>query len=399
MAKHEYLRTARKRAFLLSALGMPLLIIVVVGISIIFTLAGDDDTPLGYVDQAGILSAGVAWQEEGEESVPLIAYPDTEAAAAALDAGEIQAYYVLPPSYPAPTAPVRLFYAEEEPGSGARNDFTRFLRANLAQGLAPDVRQRALDGVEVAVRSADGSREISEAGIANIALPFVAAFFFFFATIGTAGYLLQVVADEKENRTVEILITSMSPEALIAGKAVGLMAVALSIILLWTVALVIGLTIGARFVEALRNIGIPWGFLAIIAVYFVPAYALIAGLMTAVGGAVTEVQQGQQITGVLNLLFILPLFAISLILVNPDSPILVALTLFPTTSFLTVTLRWGLNIVPLWQLLASWFLLVATAIFSLWASARIFRAGMLRYGQRLSWQGMLAAIRPGKNQA
>jgi hypothetical protein len=58
-------------------------------------------------------------------------------------------------------------------------------------------------------------------------LPFVAAFLFVFAVIGSAGYLLQVVADEKENRTMEIMVTSVTPLELIGGKALGLMAVTL----------------------------------------------------------------------------------------------------------------------------------------------------------------------------
>jgi ABC-2 type transport system permease protein len=71
---------------------------------------------------------------------------------------------------------------------------------------------------------------------------------------------------------------------------------------------------------------------------------------------------------------------------------MVALTLFPLTAFLTVVLRWSVSIVPWWQLAVSWVLLVAAAGLSLWGSARVLRAGMLRYGQRLSLRAVLDAI-------
>jgi ABC-2 type transport system permease protein len=69
------------------------------------------------------------------------------------------------------------------------------------------------------------------------------------------------------------------------------------------------------------------------------------------------------------------------------------LTLFPTTSFTTITLRWGVASIPEWQLIVSWLLLTASAGLMVWAAARIFRVGMLRYGQRLNLRGMLHAVR------
>jgi ABC-2 type transport system permease protein len=67
--------------------------------------------------------------------------------------------------------------------------------------------------------------------------------------------------------------------------------------------------------------------------------------------------------------------------------------LFPTSAFLTISLRWGLGTVPLWQIGVSWVLLVATTIFMVWAAARVFRTGMLRYGQPLNLKAAVAVIR------
>jgi ABC-2 type transport system permease protein len=131
------------------------------------------------------------------------------------------------------------------------------------------------------------------------------------------------------------------------------------------------------------------------ALFFLPSYALISAVMVAIGGAVTELQQGQQVAGILNLFFMLPLFLTMILFQDPGHPVVVAMTLFPTTAFMTVSLRWGLGTVPLWQLGVSWVLLVATAVFMVWAAARVFRAGMLRYGQPLTLKAAVAVIRAG----
>jgi ABC-2 type transport system permease protein len=171
------------------------------------------------------------------------------------------------------------------------------------------------------------------------------------------------------------------------------MAVSLTQLGIWVLTVVIGLLIGARFLEPLRAARVPWDVLAIAILYFLPAYALVAGLMIAIGSAVTETRQGQQISGIFSLLFTMPFFFVALIMANPHSPAVVTLTLFPTTSLLTVTMRWGLTVIPIWQLIVSWTLLVGSAALSLWAAARVLRVGMLRYGQRLDLRGVIRALR------
>jgi len=69
------------------------------------------------------------------------------------------------------------------------------------------------------------------------------------------------------------------------------------------------------------------------------------------------------------------------------------MTLFPMTSLLTVTLRLGLAQVPMWQMIASWVLLVVSAAAAIWLAGRVFRLGMLRYGQRLDFRQIVAALR------
>ncbi len=396
VARYEYNQIVKKKSFLVGVLGMPALIVVVMLISIFVALGQRGAHPIGYVDYTGLLSPTVKpLLEEGKKYTEMRAYPDETAARAALDASDIQAYYVVPENY-LETGELAMAYLTQQPGEIAQADFTEFLRANLLVGQPEAVRWRLQEGVNVTMRAADGSREFDTENPFGFILPYIASFFFVFVVMGSAGYMLQAVTGEKENRTIEILATSVRPIDLIGGKALGLLAVGLTQIGIWIATGILAVIVASFFIE-MPPFEMPWSLLAVVTLFFLPAYALVAALMTAIGGAVTDQRQGQQIAGIVNLLFTFPFFFIMLIMAKPNSPVVAFLTLFPTTSFVTITLRWGMNIVPMWQLIVSWILVVGAALASIWLAARIFRLGMLSYGQPLSLKHILASLREQKS--
>lgn len=394
IAKHEYLKIVRQKSFLVGTLWVPVMIVVVMGVSILAALGQRGKLPLGYVDGTGRLNAAVTAPvgEDGKSPVAMRAFADENAARAALEVEEIQGYYIVPDHY-VESGQVQLFYLSQRPSEVAQDDFIGFLRANLLAEYPADVQQRMLEGAAITFRSSDGSREFESQNVFDFIVPFAAAFFFVFAVMNSGGYMLQAVTDEKENRTIEVIATSVRPEELIGGKAIGLMSVGLTQLGIWLLTGVLALFVASFFVSGAQSVRIPWSFLGVVALFFVPAYALIAGMMTAVGSMVTDLRQGQQITGIFNLFFTLPFFFLMVIMAKPNSPFVVAMTLFPTTAFVTITMRWAMTTVPLWQLALSWALLVASAGMSVCLAARIFRMGMLHYGQQLSVKAILARLR------
>jgi ABC-2 type transport system permease protein len=390
VARHEYLTMVRKRSFVLATVAFPVLIAAFLGLTVWLAQDTGDDRPLGVVDLAGVLVDG-AWQA-GDSAVAFLSFADEAAALDALHAGRVQGYFLLPAGYRA-SGQVQLTALSETPPGAAQRAFDAMLRASLLAEQPADIQRRLAGGVELTVRSIDGRREFSQSNFINLLLPFVAGFFFVYAVLSSAGYLLQAVTTEKENRTVEIMATSLSPDHLIAGKAAGLLAVALTQLAVWAAAIVLGLAVGAALEPALRSVQVPWTMLLVVVLYFLPSFALIGGWMIAIGSVYSDIQQGQQVAGILNLLFMAPFFVLIVLFANPDGPLAVGMTLFPTTSFLTVLIRWGLTTLPAWQLALSWLLLAASAAGSVWAAARVYRAGMLHYGQRLSGPAIRAALR------
>ena len=393
VARAEYRRLVRQRSFLLATAGMPLLIVLASVVGIIAARSGESRAPIGYVDQAGVIRADLRAEATARpDDVEMRRYPDAAAAGDALTRGEIQVFFTVPADY-LQRHHVEVAYLRSRPSVAAGAQFDRLLRASLVADLPAEAQDMALRGINLRFRSTETGREAGEGVFLNIILPFVIGLFFVIAVMSSGGYLLQAVSTEKENRTVEVMFTSISPLAFIGGKAAGLIAVAMTQIGVWAVTAVAAFMVASRFIPVLREGAVPWLLVAVSLILFVPTYALVAGLMIIIGSVVTEQQHGQQISGIINLLFFVPFFFLVLAFSEPDSPLLVAFTLFPTTSLITVSMRWGVTAIPAWQLVVGFLLLVLTALASIWLAARVFRTGMLSYGQPLDLRKLFAGRR------
>jgi ABC-2 type transport system permease protein len=387
VAGYEYSRRVGKRSFLLGTLGVPLMMSAIMAMIVFTAISGSDKRPVGYVDAAGILAKATP-----PASNEFLAFENESTARRALELKEIRAYYVIPAGYPT-QANIDLYYQEKALSQILQQKFAGFMRTGLSAGFSESIRTRLIEGPRLTLRSLDGSREIKADSIQNIVLPFLLGFLLIFIVMTSAGYMLQAVSDEKENRTIEVLVTSITPEQLLGGKALGLMAVSMTQIIVWMGVLLVGVGVGGLYFESLRTIRIPWDFVVVVVLFFLPTFALINSIMVAIGGMVTEMRQGQQVAGMLNMLFILPSFFSGFAFSNPNHPLLVGFSLFPTTALITICMRWTTTFIPIWQLILSWILLVISTGISIWAGGRIFRHGMLQYGQRLSLRSALSSLR------
>ena len=404
VAWHEYKRHVMQRRFIVVVLSVPLMIAAVAGLGLLSGIMSHDATPIGYVDHSGLLADPVQVPATSplpllsllQKPVPLVPYRTEEAAREALEASEIQAYCALAADY-AETRRVELVYVKP-PSENATREFGDFLRANLLASEPPEIARRAAAGSHVVVRSPDGSREFSGRPTLGALFPLLVSLAFIILLFSSSGYLMQAVVTERENRTMEILVTSISPGQLITGKVFGIMAVGLTQLAAWTAFAGLGVLGGCSLgLDPLRdlNMDLETG-LAMIAV-FVAVYVIVAALMTAVGATIADAQEGQQIAALFGLPFQIPVLLLGLIAQSPNSPLAVGLTLFPLTSLAAVGMRAMFTTVPFWQIAASVAIMVPCALGALWLAGRAFRLGMLRYGRRLDWRELLggSAVRSG----
>lgn len=401
VAINEYKRHVFQKKFLLAILSLPALLVVSIGAGFLAERSDQNYAPLGYVDHAGVLADPQPISEEYQEDKPveLVAFPEEREALAALEAGEIQAYYVLPDSFPE-IRDVTLTYFQE-PGRNATRQFRTLLQVNLAAGLDEEAVSRILDGVDFTIRTPDGSRSFSENSIfGDLVLPLVSGFLLMFTLITSAGYLSTAVAEEKENRTIEILATSMSSNQFILGKVVGIVMVVGTQITSWIVFLVGGVLIGKATLdfEWLADAQLDPGLILLLVGILVPAFFFYAGLTIAISSTATETSEGQQAMGLVSMPLGFSYWFAALVIANPNGAFATALSLIPFTAPSMMPLRAAFSVVPLWQSLASIGILALCAVFSVWLAARAYEMGLLRYGKRLRLAEVLASSINHKKQ-
>jgi ABC-2 type transport system permease protein len=389
VARREYQRTVLRRGFLIGLLAVPVLIGLLVAVVIWVETSNEDRSPVGLVDLGGLLQASAAPATDGPQ---VLFYASSADARRDLDVGELQAVFILAADYPT-TGQMDVFYRRQPPTEAALAAVNAVIRPSLVAGLPEPVANRLLAGAQVTTIDVGSGRAFSEQGIINVIIPVAAAFVLFLVNSSASGSLLQVVTDEKENRTIEVLLTSITSAQLIGGKTAGLLAAVLTEVVVYVAAIVIGLLVARPYVPELHQAVVPWGYLGLVAVFFLPSFALLTAIMVLIGAVVPDGQHGQQFAAFVNLAFMLPVFTLPVIFEDPAQPLVRLLTIFPTTALLTIALRWGLGVVPVLDLIWSWLALAGSTCLMSWAAARVFRLGQLHYGQSLSWKATWAAIR------
>jgi ABC-2 type transport system permease protein len=396
IARYEFSKRVFQKGFVLALISFPLIIVVMFGLIAFSVSFEESDKPIGYVDQSGVLEEPLpAPQREGspdepgsDKLIPMQPYVSEEAAREALEADVIQAYFVIAPDY-AVSNQVELVYFKE-PGGNVHRQFWDFMQINRLSDLPVPVASRAVAGSNVVVYwlEDDGSygREFSQETFVNTFWPLVVGMGFVFMLLSSSGYLMGAVAEEKESRTMEIMVTSVSAFQLIIGKVAGILGCTVTQLTGGILVSVLGVYIGGNYLglEALQNLTPDLSAIGTMAAVAVPSFVMVAALMTAVGATVGEVQEAQQMTGLFTLPAAIPLWLTGILIENPDSPISIVLSLLPITSVSAFSLRMTFGRIPLWQTASAIAISSVCAAGALWFASRAFRLGMLRYGQRLN---------------
>ena len=397
VALYEYRRNVFKKSFLWTLLSIPLMVAFSVGSGFVLESLQDSDLPVGYVDQAGIFEKAVpAPISEGEKPVEFIPFQSEQEALASLEANQIQAYYNLPVEY-YETRSIEIVYAKK-PAENANRQWWDFLQINLLSDQPKEIAYRIAAGTDVTVRSLDGKRSVADSGpsFGNL-MPLLITLAFLALILMSSGYLMGAVAEEKENRTMEIVVTSVSPLQLIVGKLLGILAIGLTLLVTWTLIVILGVYAARMMgIGFFQNLEMDWSVVLATAAIAAPAYILVGALMIAIGTMVTTTQEGQSFSSIFVIFHMIPLYISIAFLNSPDSSLAVVLSVMPFTSLMTIAMRNTFFAVPTWQVAVSVCVQTISALGAIWLASRAFRLGMLRYGQRLSWRGLFQTSQAGE---
>jgi ABC-2 type transport system permease protein len=385
----EYSRHVFRKRFIFALLSIPALLAAMALVGLLLLRPELVRKPAGYVDLPGFFAkqSGIPDKFQPQGGVEFIAFATVSRAQQALQEERIQSYFILQEEFSQNGQAV--WVALEEPNSLVLAQFERLVRLHLLKNQPEPVIRRILQGNELTIRSVDGSREMGERDWFHVFIPFISGVAFMVAIFTTSGYLMQAVVEEKENRTMEVLISSVSPSQLMSGKIIGIILVGFTQLLFWIALALIVVLLGRNFLVWLGDLQLTASTVIVLVLTFVPSFVMLAALMTAVGATVTDAREGQQITGLFTLPIVIPYWFTYQLMNDPNGPLAVGLSFFPLTAPVALTMRIGFAPIPIEQLIANIALLMLAAWAALWLAGRIFQLGMLRYDQPLSLRQIL----------
>jgi ABC-2 type transport system permease protein len=396
--RHEFLHTARRRGFIVMTLIVPVLALILIGVVQLVSGTARPTTEamtIGYVDELGGFQ-----QYTTQGNITLVRYDTANDATAALISGNISQYFVIPADYIS-TGRINLYTLQKQLAASTTVSavVTNFLTGNFLSGKVPVATIARIETPPnlVTIRLTEtGAVAPEQGGYGNLIVPFFFGILLALSIIVSSTYLLQGLGDEKENRLIEILLSSVSPRQLLTGKVLGIGATGLVQVAFWVISAAFLLSLASSSIGGLiSTIQLPVSFVVLAVVYFVLGYSLFAVISAAIGAISSGSREGQQLIGIFTIPLLIPLWFTSLLIFQSSSPAWIFFTIFPLSSPVEVIMRLGVSEIPAWQLVASIGVLVLTIVGTLLLTTRIFRTYLLMYGKRPGIGEVIRSLRNG----
>jgi ABC-2 type transport system permease protein len=402
--KNEFLSAVLRRSFLLTLVLLPLMsFIILLVVSGIQKSSGDANTdaltdffspkvessnlPEGFIDLSGIVKE-VPQASQGK----LLRYDNEEAAKKAVEAGTISAYYVIEKDFLA-EGTILYMRPDYNPLGGMEN--TGAIETLMANALTDgdiELAYRVQDPLNVKEVSLAATPQRSSSNMLTFFLPYIVTFLFYIVILTSSSLLLNNISTEKQNRMMEILMTSVTPRQMLTGKIIALGFVGLLQTIVWSGSGYLMLLFSGQQFALGDAFKLPPSILIWGIVYFILGYAVYASLMAGVGALVPNIREASQTTTIVILPLIIPLVFISSLIQAPNSPLSVVLSLFPLTAPVSMMTRLAATTVPFWQTALAAVLIGLTALFLVQSAAKMFRAQNLLSGQSINTKTFFSAL-------
>lgn len=429
----EYLQAVRKKSFLIMTILGPILLAALMIAPTLITIYGTEETTIAVLDETGIFSN---LNSPNDKDISFI-YVRDDLTTLKQDLVDKKYSALLYIPYNA-TMFGGMIYSSSSLQTGVISNALAAMKRNLSNEILIHDFEIDKDSLDRYIESKtnlitlghthinkDGQEEAKDSfartiqfGVGIAAGLLIYMFIFMYGSM-----VLRGVLEEKSNRIVEIMVSSVKPIELMVGKIIGVALIGLTQLLVWivftsiivvifmfamsssitpdmmmdTVALSSAtpeFSVNNEMLQAIYSINFP--LLAVMFLfYFMGGYFLYGTLYAAVGSAVDNDTDTNQFLLPLNALLFLALILSPFIANNPDGQVAFWMSIIPFTSPISMMLRIpaGSEVVQMWEILLSAGLLVLTCMASAWVAAKIYRTGILMYGKKTSYKELWKWLR------
>lgn len=411
VVSREYLERVRSKSFVIgTVLGPALMSLFIVLPMLVADRGGDDARTIAVIDQSGGVRGPLsdALTEDGRKSLTLepvaVGVGGIDAAIgemkAMIIAGTANAGVVVPADF-VQTGKVS-FYNKSVSSLVVRDEMLkpalnrvlreeRFTRAQVPDSLFNYLSART-DWSSISVTPEGGEEKQNES--VSFVMAFVLIIIIYIMVLMYGNHTLTAVIEEKSSRMVEVMLASVSPGEMMLGKVLGIGAAGLTQFGIWAGAFLLlsqrGITVGDLTLDV--------GFLTPVilvsfVMFFLLGFFLYATIYAGVGAMCNTIQDSQQFQMPLNMGLVIPMMLLSLVLRSPNSTVATVLSLVPLFSPVLMFMRVCVETPPLWQVGLSWLLMGVSIWLAAKAAGKLFRVGILMYGQAPTWATLGRALR------
>ncbi|MEA2489576.1 MAG: type transport system permease protein [Acidobacteriota bacterium] len=422
--KREYLQAVRKKAFIIMTLLFPFLMLALMAVPALVASKGMGEKKIAVLDGTGLLRQAFARPNAKEKTDPkkeardamsgrrrgpelpsqlLIDYHDqagsdvkTDAKPyltrlAAEGAQKLDGVFIIPAGAKDSPDTQLTYYSRSSTDVMTQERLARLTNKAMqrnrlaANGIHPEDVDRLTLEMPVEAVQISKSGEQKTGGEMNFLFGFVFAALLILPSFIYGNETMRGIVQEKSERVVEVLISSVTPTQLLMGKILGVAAVGLTQIGVW---LIMGSLAGAygAATASMAGINVAQFFRPSIFVFFF-IFFILAYLtyvcVYAIAGAVSNTEkEAQQFVAPISMVMMAPWFLMFPIIMNPDSKIAVGFSLAPVFGPITMFVRTLVAEPPMWHIVVSIAVSIATIFLFMWITAKIFRVGILSYGKR-----------------
>ncbi len=377
VAAWEFRKTIRNRAVLVSTFLFPLLLVALsVLVPVLVERIGADRTyEIGVVDETQFILP-VLENELADTVYRLRARDDLEAAEEELLAGELVGVLIISEEGLAHgAAEYWVRRAEDSPPDTVARALTKAVQETRLEAAG-------LDPEEVLPLTADVSlltqpRAAPERTVGDLAVSMGLAFLLVLATLIIGGVVMNSVIAEKTSRTVEIILSSISPRELLLGKVLGYGVLGILQVMVWAA---VGLVAATRFLPGIWTALTP-AVVATALAYFVLGYLFVSSMYALLGAVLRDLQSSSQVVSWIAIIPAVPLFILSFIIQFPDAGWVRAMAHIPPFTAATMLFRTAVTDVPVWEILSTLAVLALADYLLVRLAAKVFQVGMLMYGK------------------
>lgn len=403
VAKREYFKNIKKASFWIATLLFPIFFAVIGVVSTYSSTAVQNSIEQAsesaknvlIYDGADVINTKIL-ETDPYKNIKLV--DDASASIEKVKKGEAEVFFEIPQDF---YTSKKINIYQQDKGIFAQGAFADFantlIKQSLLQNIPDEAKVQLFNASYTPNITSYKNGEVVDNSFTKLIIPGIAVIIYFILVNFANSYLLSSVAEEKENRMIEIVLTAVDSTKLIVGKILGQIATVLTQLVVLIIMASIGLFgLNSTFTNLLSGVQLNPLMILMGIFYILCGFLIMGNIMVGVGAAMPNYRDAQGFSSIFIILSIFPVYFATIILAEPSGTVSQIVSYFPLTSAMILLFRFMLGELSNLEIVISSLLLIIYVAATFWLAIKLFEFGSLEYSNKISFKGFLKSFNKNK---